>query len=343
MSDWQTINLVYPGLETKYDAEVAAGIVTDKPIVPNCGICVQPPARWLIGFDPAGLAIDNSQPLQGDGYLAKSGGATVLHEGVPYITMTPGTNVITTVEPLPTPAFYPAGRLEVDGGGDDDVVRATISDATGYQWQAAHRYDLPPPFNPLNSVNLPLKDMQKLHAPNWYTMPVIPVIDAQPIVLPTATPAGMPMLASLRVTLSDPPIPPGPYTTPGPYTAPGANKNPNLYDKIRLYKSAVATLFEAGRGPGNVYRKTQTRLLRTASGFSGDLLLDNPKLDDADILDGSLYVTAGERYVPPDKPAKTWALASYSLSCNIPTMFMGGMPPATRAGWTRRTAWSTSI
>jgi hypothetical protein len=238
------------------------------------------------------------QDVQADGYLIKAGAARALHEGVPYLK---GPS-LPALDPLGSSVFYPPHELEIVGGGAGDVARITLASPAGRILQA---------IQPLNgpagrSVLVP-------HPPAWYLRPTaaVPIVDVMPLL--SSNPAA---LTGLLITAVNP--------LPSTTTVVGRD-------------AISATLFEAGRGYGDVLRHPATSLTQTGGlheGYAGTLDLNAPVLRRPSILSGSLYLTPRTiRHEDPAKPGEgAWALASYSISCNSPSDFLGGHAPSDEGG-----------
>lgn len=301
-SDWQVIHNHYPAITPPGSAPGTSG---------SHGLNWSAPPRWLLGT--AG-----GPGVQGDSYLAKLGGAQVLHEGVPYPECSlklvqdraTGINRIDCVFSSAS-SLYPSNKLEIDGGNKGDVVRVTgVDPHTGIAWQAVQSLTGPTGPHPPQPPSLIRQ------APGWYTnVAKLPTIDATPIL---NGPDGG--LTDLNITVTD-----------------------RLGVKHAFQSHVIdAKLYEAGAGPQNTPRSTTGKLLDTGSEYSGQMhLLVPPDRTDKPILDGALYLTPdvdGRPQQPINLPdavgaaRSAWALAYFSASCDIPSSFMGGHAPGDEGG-----------
>jgi hypothetical protein len=317
--DWQVIAAHYPL------ATASGGSSTPAP--PACAACGSPGvARWLLNYLPERVALESgagvsalctqsadskdgySVPcLQADGYLVKAGDRAVLHEGVPYLSVPAGEDTIpgATGDPAINSSFYPRYMLEMLGAAAGDVARVTLTDPRDASGVMQTTQVLAGPGG--SSTPAPL-------LPAWYEepLPQVPLIAAQPLVSSGGKIAA-PAVLGLRLTASNP------LGTP--------------FTVAREQGQIGATLFEAGQGR----QAAATLGLSTpyAAGheqYAGTLSFAGG----APILDGSLYLTptsSEKGHEDPGKPGGgAWALATYSLGCNSPTLFAGEHAPGDEGG-----------
>ena len=299
-NDWRVIHHHYPSL-----VQVAG---SPLPAIAHCAACEQPATnRWLLDLLAAGATSckrGNTVCLSADGYLVKAGGRAVLHEGIPYLRVPSDRYLLPTagLDLLSQPSFYPAGKLEILGGGTGDLARITLADAAGRVLQATQRLS-----GPAGAVT------PAIALPAWFTpaQSVVPLISVQPLV---GSSGGHPALSGLRVIASNP--------LPAQAMALTGRRG-----------SIDARLFEAGQG-----RQVAGSLaLASATGIGGERYAGTLPIDPKrPILDGSLYLAARTTGGSAEDAARAaggaWAIASYSLSCNSPAYFLEEYAPGDEGG-----------
>jgi hypothetical protein len=309
--DWQVIAAHYP-------IATPSSVGSTAPSPPACADCASTgPARWLLNFTPAdqhvrkGSGLCGAQAgsallcLQADGYLVKAGDRAVLHEGVPYPVVPPGVHTIPTAsgDPPVDASFYPARLLDVLGGARGEVARVTLTDPRDPSGLAQAVQRLSGPHRVLTPA---------VRLPAWYDepLPAVPLIAAQPLV---SGGGGSATVTGLRISASNP------LGTP--------------FTVAPQQGQIGATLFEAGQG--RQAQSTLARITPFAGGheqYAGTLTFAGG----APILDGSLYLTPPSSETGHEDPARpgggAWALATYSLSCNSPTLFAGEHAPGDEGG-----------